>query len=217
MPPPAWYIVKQLLCLHCSCCSGALQRCCFSGSGWSNSCMLAAAGWPCPWGPWQFVFPLCTGVCAMAALPTLCLLPLLRHMRGIIHRDLKSPNLLVEATWRVKVAGGPWSLGFPCLPATEQLNRPFSSHTKRHFCCPMRTRLPLPDFNLSKILGTDSSGPEVPLKRRRGCCWPSSAGQQKEAASVSSAGSGCATPSPIVSGTLSNLNPRWLVRLAGCV
>ncbi|KAI7845286.1 hypothetical protein COHA_001129 [Chlorella ohadii] len=92
------------------------------------------------------------------------------HMRGVLHRDLKSANLLVEATWRVKVA----------------------------------------DFNLSKILGTDSSGPEVPLKRRHGCCWPSSAGKQKEAASISSAGSGCATPSPIVSGTLSNLNPRWL-------
>lgn len=28
-----------------------------------------------------------------------------RHKMGIVHRDLKSPNLLVEATWKVKVAG----------------------------------------------------------------------------------------------------------------
>lgn len=28
-----------------------------------------------------------------------------RHKKGIVHRDLKSPNLLVEATWKVKVAG----------------------------------------------------------------------------------------------------------------
>ena len=151
--------------------------------------------------------------CAMPHCRRCACCPLLRHMGGIIHRDLKSPNLLIEATWRVKVAGGTWSLGFPCLPAIDQLNRPFSSHTSRHFCCPMRTRLPLPDFNLSKILGSDSSVPGVPLKRRRGCCWPSSSGKHKEAASVSSAGSGCATPSPIVSGTLSNLNPRWLVRM----
>lgn len=34
-----------------------------------------------------------------------CCPPLSRHMRGIVHRDLKSPNLLVDATWRCKVAG----------------------------------------------------------------------------------------------------------------
>lgn len=27
------------------------------------------------------------------------------HKQGFVHRDLKSPNLLVESTWRVKVCG----------------------------------------------------------------------------------------------------------------
>ena len=26
------------------------------------------------------------------------------HKIGMVHRDLKSPNLLVDSTWRVKVA-----------------------------------------------------------------------------------------------------------------
>lgn len=89
------------------------------------------------------------------------------HMRGIVHRDLKSPNLLVEATWRVKVA----------------------------------------DFNLSKLLGTSSAASKDAFKRRSGC-W-SLNGRQKVAAPPGSARSGSATPSPLVSGTLSNINPRW--------
>jgi serine/threonine protein kinase len=33
------------------------------------------------------------------------------HKKGIIHRDLKSPNLLVDSTWKVKVRAYPPSQG----------------------------------------------------------------------------------------------------------
>lgn len=40
----------------------------------------------------------------MLVLP--CALCSYLHNRGIIHRDLKSPNLLVDEQWRVKVCMG---------------------------------------------------------------------------------------------------------------
>lgn len=78
-------------------------------------------------------------------------------------------------------------------------------------CCPV------PDFNLSKILEKGGAGAEGQLVRSSLCCWSSGSSGRKGASPPSSAGSGCPTPSPLASGsgTLGNVNPRWLVRLDG--
>lgn len=84
------------------------------------------------------------------------------HSQHILHRDLKSPNLLVDAGWRVKVRWGWWcaSIFWDCagkvaLPAAL-LSPSYCTSRAAHFAS-SHLCLQLCDFNLSSLLDATRS------------------------------------------------------------
>ncbi len=94
------------------CCKGAVQGCSDWAAGWqfrarcdgpSLEASTVYAGGPRLIGPVPRCTPLRSTRCPAAAPASQGMLYLHAHSPPIIHRDLKSPNLLVDSAWRVKV------------------------------------------------------------------------------------------------------------------